>query len=106
MSSRSLATGAFRSCHSLLFDTSPFIHPVSLERIFGYTQIEQEPKSTKEGTPPAYWPASGKLEVSNLSAKYSADGPKVLKDVNFKLESGERIGVGTYFDEFYGMLRG
>jgi ABC-type multidrug transport system fused ATPase/permease subunit len=70
---------------------------VSLERIFGYTKIEQEPKPTKEGTPPAYWPSSGTLEVENLSARYSADGPKVLEGVSFKLESGQRIGVGEHF---------
>ena len=68
----------------------------SLERIFGYTQIEQEPKPTEEGKPPAYWPASGRLEVSNLSARYSEDGPKVLQDITFKLESGQRVGVGMF----------
>ena len=70
---------------------------ISLERIFGYMKIEQEPKPTKEGTPPAYWPSSGALEVENLSARYSADGPKVLEGVSFKLESGQRIGVGEHF---------
>ncbi|KAJ7785936.1 hypothetical protein B0H16DRAFT_1681200 [Mycena metata] len=65
----------------------------SLERIRGYISIEQEPKPTAEGVPPAYWPASGKLSVEKLSAKYSADGPKVLHDVSFNIESGERVGV-------------
>ncbi|KAJ7778321.1 hypothetical protein B0H16DRAFT_1711830 [Mycena metata] len=65
----------------------------SLERIRGYISIEQEPKPTAEGVPPAYWPASGKLSVEKLSAKYSMDGPKVLHDVSFNIESGERVGV-------------
>ncbi|KAJ7169514.1 hypothetical protein C8R46DRAFT_1217207 [Mycena filopes] len=65
----------------------------SLERIRGYISIEQEPKPTAEGVPPAYWPASGKLSVEKLSAKYSVDGPKVLHDVSFNIESGERVGV-------------
>lgn len=34
--------------------------------------IEQEPKPTPEGVPPAYWPASGELVVKDLSARYSA----------------------------------
>ena len=72
------------------------LHISSLERIFGYTSIEHEPKPTKEGLPPAYWPASGQLEVANLSAQYSADGPKVLEDVSFKINSGQRIGVGEW----------
>ncbi|THU91650.1 ATP-binding cassette transporter [Dendrothele bispora CBS 962.96] len=65
----------------------------SVERIRQYTQIEQEPKPTSEGEPPAYWPASGDLRVEHLSAKYSADGPDVLHDLTFSVNSGERIGV-------------
>ena len=105
----------YRSCHSVL----PFIvslfwpdhsnrqqvrspctiiqntNPVcSLERIQQYIEIEQEPKSTSEREPPAYWPASGELNVENLSARYSPDGPKVLHDISFKIKSGERVGVG------------
>ncbi|KAJ6574692.1 hypothetical protein B0H19DRAFT_1371649 [Mycena capillaripes] len=65
----------------------------SLERIRGYVTIEQEPKPTAAGVPPAYWPASGSLSVEKLSAKYSADGPKVLHDISFNIQSGERVGV-------------
>ncbi|KAJ6578766.1 multidrug resistance-associated ABC transporter [Mycena vulgaris] len=65
----------------------------SLERIEAYINIEQEPKSTKEGTPPAAWPSGGELVVENLSARYSPDGPKVLDDISFTVKSGERIGV-------------
>ncbi|KAF7978858.1 hypothetical protein HWV62_44329 [Athelia sp. TMB] len=65
----------------------------SLERIQGYINIEQEPKPIVGGDPPAYWPASGDIRVEGLSARYSADGPKVLKDINFHVKSGERIGV-------------
>ena len=66
----------------------------SLERILGYIETEQEEKATKDGTPPAYWPASGELRVENLYARYSTDGPHVLHDLNFTIGSGERIGVG------------
>ncbi|KAE9395907.1 P-loop containing nucleoside triphosphate hydrolase protein [Gymnopus androsaceus JB14] len=64
-----------------------------LERIQGYINIEQEPKSNVEGVPPAYWPASGELRVEGLSARYSSDGPKVLHDISFSIKSGERVGV-------------
>jgi hypothetical protein len=43
----------------------------SLERLLDYSSTEQEPKATKVGTPPAYWPASGDLRVEHLSASYS-----------------------------------
>ncbi|KAM5539772.1 hypothetical protein V8D89_006585 [Ganoderma adspersum] len=65
----------------------------SLERIQQYLLIEHEPESTPAGIPPAYWPASGDLEVKNLSAGYSPDGPKVLHDISFKVTSGERVGI-------------
>jgi ABC-type multidrug transport system fused ATPase/permease subunit len=82
-----------------------------LERIDGYIKIEQEPKHTEGGKPPAYWPASGDLRVENLSARYSTvnyhsclrgylsnhhlqDGPKVLQDLSFQIKSGERVGIG------------
>ncbi|KAG5650067.1 hypothetical protein H0H81_000902 [Sphagnurus paluster] len=66
----------------------------SLERIQGYVHIEQESKPTQRGVPPAYWPASGEIRVENLSAKYSADGPNVLHDLSFTIQSGQRIGIG------------
>jgi ABC-type multidrug transport system fused ATPase/permease subunit len=31
--------------------------------------------------------------VENLSAKYSSDGPEVLHNLNFRIASGERVGV-------------
>jgi ABC-type multidrug transport system fused ATPase/permease subunit len=65
----------------------------SLERIQDYLEIEQEPKSTEAGKPPAYWPASGDIHVENLCARYSADGPEVLHNLSFSIKSGERIGV-------------
>ncbi|KAI0768310.1 P-loop containing nucleoside triphosphate hydrolase protein [Trametes elegans] len=65
----------------------------TLERIKQYLSIEQEPKPTPEGVPPAYWPASGKLEVEKLSARYSSDGPRVLHEVSFEVAAGERVGI-------------
>ncbi|KAH7905266.1 P-loop containing nucleoside triphosphate hydrolase protein [Hygrophoropsis aurantiaca] len=65
----------------------------SLERIDEYINIEQEPKSTESGQPPAYWPSSGDLRVEKLSARYSSDGPRVLHDLSFHIASGERVGI-------------
>ncbi|KAH8978585.1 hypothetical protein EDB92DRAFT_2119177 [Lactarius akahatsu] len=75
-------------CEEMLIDTT-----YSLERMHSYINAEQEPKSTKQGIPPAYWPASGDLRVEKLSACYSLDGPKVLHDISFHIKSGERVGV-------------
>ncbi|KAJ7063699.1 P-loop containing nucleoside triphosphate hydrolase protein [Mycena amicta] len=65
----------------------------SLERIKQYLDIEQEDKPTAGGVPPAYWPSSGHLRAENLSARYSADGPAVLKGVSFDIKTGERVGI-------------
>ncbi|KAJ7696072.1 multidrug resistance-associated ABC transporter [Mycena rosella] len=65
----------------------------SLERVLEYIEIEQEPKPTKAGVPPAYWPASGAIRADNLSAKYSADGPEILHDISFEIKSGERVAI-------------
>ncbi|KAH7099122.1 ATP-binding cassette transporter [Auriculariales sp. MPI-PUGE-AT-0066] len=78
----------------LVRDLNAFeIEANSLERIQQYVTIEQEPGPTEEGKPPAYWPSSGHLRVQHLDAKYSVGGSNVLKDVNFELKSGERIGI-------------
>ncbi|KAH9967588.1 hypothetical protein BC827DRAFT_1264378 [Russula dissimulans] len=69
------------------------VNSCSLERIHSYINIEQEPRPTEQGIPPAYWPASGDLRVEQLSARYSPDGPKVLHDLSFHIKSGERVGV-------------
>ena len=68
----------------------------SLERIQQYLEIEHEPKPRADGVPPAYWPASGSLIVEKLSARYSADGPRVLHEISFEVKSGERVGIGEY----------
>lgn len=64
----------------------------SLERIDKFTKVKQEPTEAKS-VPPAYWPTSGELVVENLSARYSANGPLVLKNISFRVNSGERIGL-------------
>ncbi|GJJ15115.1 hypothetical protein Clacol_009390 [Clathrus columnatus] len=65
----------------------------SIERIQAYIDIVQEPKPSKSGAPPAYWPASGNVVVENLRARYSADSPEVLHNISFTIKSGEKVGV-------------
>ncbi|KAI0819311.1 multidrug resistance-associated ABC transporter [Trametes gibbosa] len=69
------------------------ISGMCLERIQQYLDIEQEPKPTIDGVPPAYWPASGDLRVEHLSASYSSEGSRVLHKISFEVKSGERIGI-------------
>ncbi|KAF7348327.1 ATP-binding cassette transporter [Mycena sanguinolenta] len=78
----------------ILRDATQYIAYVpSLERIQGYIDIEHEKPATEAGKPPAYWPASGDIQVEGLSARYSEDGPKVLHDISFHVNAGERVGI-------------
>lgn len=61
------------------------------ERVVEYSEIETEPEDGKEV--PAAWPAEGKIEVEDLSVAYKDSLPPVLKDLNFTVKPGERIGI-------------
>jgi ABC-type multidrug transport system fused ATPase/permease subunit len=67
----------------------------SVERILFYTDnIEPEaPEFIPErDPPPGEWPKQGAIELSHASMRYR-DGPMVLKDLSFKVNPGEKIGV-------------
>lgn len=64
----------------------------SVERVDEYLELESE---KLEGVPaPAVWPSrDGSLVVDNLSVRYAPELPLVLKNVSFKVEAGEKIGI-------------
>ncbi|KAK4242325.1 hypothetical protein C8A03DRAFT_11407 [Achaetomium macrosporum] len=61
------------------------------ERVLEYAEIETEPEGGKNA--PAAWPTEGKIEVDNLTVRYAEDLPPVLKNLNFTVGAGERIGI-------------
>lgn len=61
------------------------------ERVVEYSEIEIEPEGGRDV--PAAWPAQGKIEVENLSVAYKDSLPPVLKNLNFTVKAGERIGI-------------
>lgn len=68
----------------------------SIERLEEFLNIDKEPSPTEQGQPPASWPTSGEIIFDNMSARYSADGPLVLKNISLRIDSGSRIAcVGT-----------
>lgn len=69
----------------------------SLERLQQFMTIEQEAPATDAGQPPAAWPTSGELIVEGLTARYTVEGPAVLRNVNFTVRAGEKVGIGTCF---------
>lgn len=65
----------------------------SVERIEDYLVIDQEPAPTPRNEPPAAWPTSGEIVLDKVSAKYSADGPTVLDNLEVRIASGEKVGI-------------
>jgi len=85
-------------------------HMVSVERICAYANLPPEPALQAAdmlvpppgpGTgalvpstaPPASWPSRGEIVVTNLECSYRADLPPVIKNVSFKIEAGQRVGI-------------
>ena len=65
----------------------------SVERVISYTKIHSEPGYSSEDRPPASWPTDGSLTIEDLSLVYFEGGPCVLKDVNVRVFSKEKVGV-------------
>lgn len=65
---------------------------VSYQRCLKVLEIPQEglPESRKEIES---WPSEGNIEFRNFSLKYRPTTEKVLKDLSFSIQSGEKIGV-------------
>jgi len=69
---------------------------VALERIFEYTklQTEGEWKSNNNSEKPLEnWPQNGIVEFENYKTKYREGLPNVLKGLNLKVNSREKIGI-------------
>ncbi|KAF2637665.1 ATP-dependent bile acid permease-like protein [Massarina eburnea CBS 473.64] len=66
----------------------------SVERVKEYLDVDQEAKSViPENRPPSNWPSKGSVEFIDYSTRYRPDFDPVLKNVSFKILSGEKVGV-------------
>ncbi|KAF9586708.1 hypothetical protein BGW38_008631 [Lunasporangiospora selenospora] len=66
----------------------------SVERVSEYMDLEEEPAGIIEGSrPPASWPHAGEIVIDHLTMRYAPDTPDVIKDVSFKINAGEKVGV-------------
>jgi len=65
-----------------------------VERIKEYIEVDQEAPAIVENVDhPADWPAKGSVEFVDYSTRYREDLDLVLKNVNFKIDAGQKIGV-------------
>jgi ABC-type multidrug transport system fused ATPase/permease subunit len=89
-------SGQFAECLLWLIRISAELEMAlnSVERVREYTLLPQEPLAPVESyRPRAAWPEAGQVSVKNLSVKYAADTPLVLKNLNFSTKAGEKIGI-------------
>ncbi|EGT53593.1 hypothetical protein CAEBREN_25075 [Caenorhabditis brenneri] len=68
---------------------------VSVERVNEYQELESEAPWEIEGSleNEEKWPTKGKIELNGFSMRYRKNLPLVLKNIDLKIEGGERIGV-------------
>jgi ABC-type multidrug transport system fused ATPase/permease subunit len=66
----------------------------AVERVLEYVNVEQEAKAHIPKTKPAAnWPSQGIVEFINYSTRYRADLDPVLKDLTFKIDAGQKVGI-------------
>jgi ATP-binding cassette subfamily C (CFTR/MRP) protein 1 len=86
---------------TLLVNTSMYISKleismIGLERCKILLKIETEKNPEKNITKELEeknWPNEGKINFINFSVSYRPDTPLVLKDINFEIKPGEKIGI-------------
>ncbi|XP_023236891.1 multidrug resistance-associated protein 4-like [Centruroides sculpturatus] len=67
----------------------------SVKRILKYSKLKSEAsyESSSDKQPPADWPQKGEIYFDNVSLQYSKDKNIVLKNLTFRIHSGEKIGI-------------
>ncbi|KAL2263691.1 hypothetical protein VTK26DRAFT_5634 [Humicola hyalothermophila] len=66
----------------------------SVERIKEYVEVEQEAAAVVEkNRPPENWPSEGAVEFINYSTRYREELEPVLRNLTFKIQAREKIGI-------------
>lgn len=64
----------------------------SVERVQEYTELSTEIDEHRI-KPVKSWPQSGNVIFKNVSLKYTRDSSYVLNNLNFEVQSGEKVGI-------------
>ena len=67
----------------------------SVQRIQAYTKLEQETKSIlpSDSQLPQGWPLKGAIRFEKATLRYREDFQPVLKEIDFQVEPGMKVGV-------------
>ncbi|WRT65913.1 uncharacterized protein IL334_002864 [Kwoniella shivajii] len=67
---------------------------VSVERVLGYANLPSEaPDFVEDKKPSSNWPEKGAIEFDKFSMRYRPELDLCLRDISFKINGGERVGV-------------
>uniref|UniRef100_A0A8D0T9Z5 Multidrug resistance-associated protein 4 n=1 Tax=Sus scrofa TaxID=9823 RepID=A0A8D0T9Z5_PIG len=66
---------------------------ISVERVTEYIDLEKEAPWEYKHRPPLSWPQQGDIDFSNVSFRYSSDGPLVLKDLIPLIDLRKKVGI-------------
>lgn len=62
----------------------------SVERIQQYHKLPKE-STDQDKIPPVNWPESGEIKFVDFSFSYYQGGPVVLKKINLKIKTKEKV---------------
>ena len=65
----------------------------SVERVCEYADDLEEEAAEKSDVDLKDWPSQGRLELQNMSYRYKANMPLVLKDISLTVQPGSKVGV-------------
>ncbi|OZJ06966.1 hypothetical protein BZG36_00075 [Bifiguratus adelaidae] len=66
----------------------------AIERVQEYLDLDEEPHPIiPENRPPPSWPTAGEVEVKNLVMQYAPENSPVLRDISFKVNAREKVGI-------------
>ncbi|KAG5635612.1 hypothetical protein H0H81_010630 [Sphagnurus paluster] len=65
----------------------------AVERVLHYTELPSERAEATPDDPPMNWPSSGQISFTNVDLSYREGLPLTLKQVNFTINPGEKVGI-------------
>ncbi|CAH1183163.1 unnamed protein product [Phaedon cochleariae] len=64
----------------------------SVERVQEYADLKPESEGSVRD-PPKHWPEMGAVEFRDMSLRYSPEQPFVLRNLSFRVNAGEKVGI-------------
>lgn len=67
----------------------------SVERVVEYTRVQPEAalETADAYKPGKDWPENGSIRFIDVSMKYAENKDRILKNLNFAIEAGEKVGI-------------